>query len=65
MMMLDAWNACIHGGSIRRAANGLTVAKWIGEKPGLAPSFERWIEENASSIPATDLMAGDWEVVNT
>jgi hypothetical protein len=63
MTMIDAWNACAHGGSIRRAANGVTVEKWIGDKPGLEPSFDRWIAENASSISASDLMAGDWEVV--
>ena len=65
MTMLDAWNLCIHGGSIQRMSNGVTIEKWIGEKPNLAPSFERFIEENVTLIKAVDLMAGDWEVVNT
>lgn len=65
MSMMDAWNQCIHGGSIKRTSTDITVAKWIGDKPGLAPSFDRFIEENVTLIKAVDLMAGDWEVVNT
>lgn len=59
---MDAWNACPHGGSIRSDLHGVTVFKWMGDKPGLEPSFDRWIEENATSIPAAALMSGDWVV---
>lgn len=63
MTILDAWNLCEHGGSISRPS-GAKVEKWMGEKPDMKPSFDRWIDENISLIAASDLVAGDW-IVNT
>ena len=61
MTILDAWSACPHGGVIARPA-GLRIEKWMGEKPDLKPSFDRWLDENITLIVAADLMAGDWIV---
>ena len=58
MTMIEAWNATPHGGKLSRP--GLVVEKWIGEKPGLAPSFQRWMDENVMAFPVADLMSGDW-----
>jgi hypothetical protein len=60
MSIMDAWNACPHGGTISRP--GRSIEKWMGEKPGLASSFERWLAESVGEIPAVELMAGDWTV---
>lgn len=62
MTLLDAWNKCPHGGTVARPS-GAFVEKWMGDKPGLPTGFDRWLSENAGLIPATDLMAGDWEIV--
>jgi hypothetical protein len=40
----------------------MRVDKWMGDKPGLKPSFERWLDENAGNIKADDLMGDDWSV---
>ena len=61
MRLDEAWAATQHGGSMSRPS-GMRVEKWMGEKPGLKPAFERWIEETIQTIPALDLMAGDWNV---
>ena len=42
--------------------SGLRIEKWMSEKPGLSPAFERFVEESVGSIPLSDLMAGDWSV---
>jgi len=61
MSILDAWDACPHGGRISRPS-GLYIDKWMGEKPGLKPSFDRWMEENINILPSSDFLAGDWIV---
>jgi len=61
MRMIDAWEECAHGGSISRPS-GVRVDKWMGDKPGLKPSFERWIDESIGTIKAEDLMGDDWRV---
>ena len=61
MTLAEAWAACDHGGSMSRPS-GLRVEKWMSEKPGLAPAFDRFVEESVGSIPISDLMAGDWVV---
>ena len=63
MTILDAWNTCKHGGRISRPS-GVFIDKWMGEKPELKPSFDRWLDENINIIPAADIVAGDW-IVNT
>lgn len=59
MRLDEAWTATQHGGSMSRPS-GARVEKWIGEKPGLKPSFDRWLDENVTAFLAADLMAGDW-----
>lgn len=61
MRLDEAWAATQHGGSMSRPS-GLKVEKWMGDKPGLASGFSRWLEESVSTIAAPDLMAGDWNV---
>lgn len=59
MTLLEAWAATAHGHAMSRPS-GARVEKWISDKPGLSPSFERWIENNVRDIPPEDLVAGDW-----
>lgn len=61
MNIRDAWNSCNHGGFIVRPI-GSRIEKWMGDKPGLPPSFSRWLDENVLIVPIDDIMAGDWEV---
>lgn len=61
MSLAEAWAVCAHGGSISRPT-GARIEKWMTEKPGMKPAFERFIEESVGSIPVADLMAGDWSV---
>lgn len=64
MMLRDAWNKTEHGGKMARP-EGLVIEKWIGEKPGLPPSFDRFVKKNLDSIAMEDLMAEDWDVVSS
>ena len=43
MRLLDAWNATEHGHKMARP-DGLIIERWVGDKPGLAPSFERFVK---------------------
>ena len=61
MTILDAWNACGHGGIISRPG-GLKIERWMGEKPGQKSSFDRWLDENITLIVSADLLAVDWIV---
>jgi len=59
MTMLEAWTATPHGGKLSRP-EGPIVEKWMGDKPGMLPSFDRWLVKNGDNLPSSDLMAGDW-----
>jgi len=59
MRMDEAWAATQHGGKLARP-DGIIIERWMGEKPGLKSSFDRWLDENITLISAADLMAGDW-----
>lgn len=61
MNMKDAWNSIRHGEAIVNTATGLRIEKWIGDKPGMAPSFDRFIESNVSQIHTDDLVSSMWE----
>lgn len=50
MNMKDAWNSVQHGGAIVNLVSGTRIEKWIGDKPNLAPSFDRFIESNVSNL---------------
>jgi hypothetical protein len=60
MNLKDAWAATEHGHGMIRPS-GARLEKWISDKPGLAPGFERYIENNIHDIQADDLVAQDWE----
>lgn len=59
MTLPEAWAATTHGRAMIRPS-GARVEKWISDKPGLAPGFERWMENNAADLAPADLFAGDW-----
>ena len=61
MTMLDAWNACQHGKAIL-IPEGKRLEKWMGDKPGMRPSFERFLEKNSENFTAQEIMSGDWIV---
>ncbi len=64
MNMKDAWNSAVHGEAIVNASSGTRIEKWIGDKPGLSPSFDRFIESNVSNISTEDIVSSDWIVEN-
>lgn len=61
MTAREAWNLCEHGKAIVRPT-GARLEKWMGDKPGLAPGFDRYVLKNADTIPLDDLSATDWEL---
>ena len=64
MNMKDAWNSIQHSESIINPVTGTTIQKWIGEKPGHAPGFTRFLEGNISTLTADDIVADTWEKLN-
>lgn len=60
MNMKEAWNSVKHGESIINNKSGLIIGKWIGDKPNLPSSFDRFIESNISNINTDDLVSSDW-----
>lgn len=64
MNMKEAWEATQHGKAFFRMSSGIRIEKWMGEKPGLTSSFDRFLFDSASggSLTANDLVANDWEV---
>ena len=60
MNMKDAWNSIKHGEAIVSLESGTRVEKWIGDKPDLLPSFDRFIESNVGSLTTNDLVSGEW-----
>lgn len=61
MNMKDAWNSIAHGEYIINTVSGTRIEKWIGEKPDLAPSFDRFIESNLMQLHSSDLVSDKWE----
>lgn len=60
MNMKEAWNSIRHGEAIVNISSGTRIEKWIGDKPDLAPSFDRFIESNGATIDTDDLVSSDW-----
>ena len=56
MNMKDAWNSIKHGKSIINLDSGTKIEKWIGDKPDLPSSFDRFIESNISNLSTNDLV---------
>ena len=61
MNMKEAWNTIAHGEAIINTASGTRIEKWIGDKPDLSPSFDRFIESNLMQIHSSDLVSDKWE----
>jgi hypothetical protein len=60
--MKQAWNLAPHGSAIINADSGQRFDKWIGDKPDMAPSFDRFIESNVLQINSDDLVSDKWEI---
>ena len=60
MNMKDAWNSIKHGKSIINLDSGTKIEKWIGDKPDLPSSFDRFIESNISNLSTNDLVSSNW-----
>lgn len=62
MNMKEAWNAAEHGGAIINTSTQTRLEKWISDKPGLAPCFDRFLLENVANLRSADIVSSDWEV---
>lgn len=60
MNMKEAWNSVKHGETIVNTVSLTKIEKWIGDKPDLPPSFDRFIESNITNISTDDLVSADW-----
>ena len=61
MNMKEAWNSILHGEAIINTVSGTRIEKWIGEKPDMPPSFDRFIESNLMQLHSSDLVSDKWE----
>ena len=59
MNLKDAWNSTAHGKKMMRPS-GAVIERWMSDKPGLEPAFDRFMHENIGSIDTDDLLAQDW-----
>ena len=62
MNMKEAWNTAKHGEAIVNTSSQTRFEKWISDKPGLAPCFDRFLLENVANLDSSDLVSSDWMV---